>query len=195
MFSIFRPWTAIGYRWTASALDVGGATRHRARAPIYRALLWPGLTHAVLVPVVLYDILAAPANTFPRNDAMQVAVGGGPMTRTQVEQAKARITPRLFNWLASTEVGCIAFTPLDNPDDHRWQRLVPGRMVEIVDESDRPVPADKTGRVRISTAGGPTSYLNDEPATRALLQGRLLLPRRSGRHPIRWAHRVARTRH
>ena len=43
-------------------------------------------------------------------------------------------------------------------------------MVEIVDESDRLVPTGKIGRVRVSTAGGPTSYLNDEAATRAFFK-------------------------
>ena len=130
----------------------------------------------MLVPAVLATILAAPADAFPRNDTMQLAVGGGAMTRTQVEQAKARITPRLFNWLASTEAGSIAFTPVDTPEDHKWQRLVPGRVVEIVDESDRPVPTGEIGRVRVGTEGGPTGYLNDEAATRAFFKDGFFYP-------------------
>ncbi len=61
---------------------------------------------------MLAAILAAPANAFPRNDTMQLAVGAGAMTRMQVDQAKARITPRLLSYIASTETGIIAFTPL-----------------------------------------------------------------------------------
>ncbi len=171
----FPAWTAIGYRWAASPWTVGGAIVIEQRQ-FHRALLWPGLTHAVLVPVVLSTILAAPANAFPRNDALLLAVQGGPMTQAQVDQAKARITKRLFNWLASTEVGCIASTPLETPDDHRWQRLAPGHVVEIVDESYRPVPVGEIGRVRISTAGGPTNYLNDEPATRAFFKDGFFYP-------------------
>ena len=98
------------------------------------------------------------------------------MTQAEVDQAKARITKRLFNWLASTEVGCIASTHLETPDDHRWQRLAPGHVVEIVDEFDRPVPVGEIGRVRISTAGGPTNYLNDEPATRDFFKDSFFYP-------------------
>ncbi len=172
----FEAWTAAGYRWAASPWTVGGAIVIEQGCESYRALLRPGITHAVLVPAVLAAVLAAPAGAFPRNDAMQLAVGGGAMTRTQVEQVKARITPRLFNWLASTEAGGIAFTPVDTPEDHKWQRLVPGRVVEIVDESDRPVLDGEIGRVRVSTAGGPTGYLNDEAATRAFFKDGFFYP-------------------
>ena len=49
-------------------------------------------------------------------------------------------------------------------------------MVEIVDESDRPVPCGEIGRIRVSTAGGPTSYLNDETATQAFFKEGFFYP-------------------
>jgi long-chain acyl-CoA synthetase len=64
---------------------------------------------------------------------------------------------------------------------------VPGRVVEIVDEFDRPVPIGETGLVRVSTAGGPTGYINDETATRAFFKygffypGDLAMMRSDGR--------------
>ena len=82
------------------------------------------------------------------NDTMRLAVGSGATSRTQAEQAKARITSHLFHYFVSTEGGIMAFTSLDTPEDLRWHRLVPGRMVEIVDASDRPVPIGEVGRVR-----------------------------------------------
>jgi acyl-coenzyme A synthetase/AMP-(fatty) acid ligase len=130
----------------------------------------------MLTPAMLAAILAAPAGAFQRNDAMQLAVTGGTMTPSQVDQAKARITPRLFNWLGSTEAGVVALTPLDTPEDHKWHWLASGRVVEIVDESDSPVPTGEIGRVRVSTAGGPTSYLNDEAATRAFFKDGFFYP-------------------
>ena len=166
----------LGYKWAASPWSVGGATLIEQGREPYQALLRPGITHAVLNPAMLAAILAAPAGAFPRNDAMQLAVGGGAMTRTQVDQAKARITPRLINSFASTEAGIIAFTPLDTPEDLKWHRLAPGRVVEIVDEFDRPVPTGEIGRVRVSTAGGPTSYLNDEAATRVFFKDGFFYP-------------------
>jgi acyl-CoA synthetase (AMP-forming)/AMP-acid ligase II len=166
----FPPLTGAGYTWAASPWTVGGAIIIEQGRKLYQALLRPGITHAVLVPVKLAAILAAPADAFPRNDTLRLAVGGGPMTRTQVEQAKARITPRLSNLLASTEAGIIAFTAVDMPADHKWQRPAPGRVVEIVDESDRPVPAGEIGRLRVGTAGGPTGYHHNEAATQAFFK-------------------------
>jgi acyl-coenzyme A synthetase/AMP-(fatty) acid ligase len=155
---------------------VGGATLIEQGGEPYQALLRPGITHAVLSPAGLARILAAPAGAFPRNDTMQLAVVSGAMTRTQVEQARARITSRLFHHFVSAEGGIMAFTSLDTPEDQRWHRLVPGRMVEIVDASDRPVPIGEVGQVRVSTAGGPTGYLNDETATRAFFRDGFFYP-------------------
>jgi len=161
----FPAWSAAGYRWAASPWLVGGTTViDQAREP-YRALLQPGLTHAVIVPARLDPILAAPGNTFARNEALRLAVGGGALTRRQVEQAKARITPRLFSWLGSTEADGIAYTPLETAEDQRWHRLLPDRVVEIVDDFDRPVATGQVGRVRVGTADGPTGYLGNDAAT------------------------------
>jgi len=154
---------------------------------MYHALSYPGITHAVFVPSVLAQILAAPMDAFPRNDKMQVIVGGGALTQSQIDQVKARITPHLFSWFGSTEANTIAFTPLDTPEDRKWHRLVPGCVVEVVDEGDRPLPTGKIGRLRVSTAGGPTEYFHDETATRAFFKdgffytGDLVVMRSDGR--------------
>ncbi len=178
LLSVFgvRAWIGLAYKWAASPWTVGGATLIEQGHEPYQALSRPGITHAVLTPLILAAILAAPADAFPRNETLQLAVGAGAMTRSQVDQAKARITPRLFNYIASTEAGVIAFTPLETPEDHRWHRLVLGRVVEIVDESDRPVPTGEIGRMRVSTAGGPTGYLHDEAATRAFFKDGFFCP-------------------
>jgi len=97
---------------------------------------------------------------------MQLVVAGGAMTRHQVEEAKARITPRLFNALASTEASIIAYTALETREDLRWHRLLPDRVIEVVSESGRHVSPGELGRVRVSTKDGPKAYLNDEFATK-----------------------------
>jgi acyl-coenzyme A synthetase/AMP-(fatty) acid ligase len=108
---------------------------------------------------------------------LQLAVGGGTMTSSQLAQSKARITPRVFNWLGSTEAGVIAFTPLDSVEERKWHRLTPGRIIEVVDETERRVPTGKTGRLRVSTAGGwPTEYLSDEEATRSFFKDGFFYP-------------------
>jgi len=162
----FEPWTAAGYRAAANPWTVGGTTLMEYGREPYRALLNRGLTHGIVVPALLALILAAPENAFPRNDALQLAVTGGAMTRRQIEQTKARITPRLFALLGSTEVSSFAYTPLETDDDQRWHRLLPHRVVELVSDTGRPVPVGEIGRVRVSTKDVHTAYLGDEAATK-----------------------------
>jgi acyl-coenzyme A synthetase/AMP-(fatty) acid ligase len=168
--------TAVGYRWTAAPWTVGGTTLiDQGREP-YRTLLTPGITDAVVVPALLVRLLAAPANAFPRNDAMQLTVGGGGLTRRQIDETKARITHRIFNTLGSTEAGNIAYTPLETEDDLRWHQLRPERVVEVVTDSDRPVSVGEIGRLRVSTKDGPSGYLCDEAATKAYFKDGYFYP-------------------
>jgi acyl-coenzyme A synthetase/AMP-(fatty) acid ligase len=163
----FEPWTAAGYRSASNPWLVGGTTvMEHGREP-YRALLNTSITHGTIVPVLLARMLAAPANAYPRNDAMQLAVTGGAMTRRQIEQTKARITPHLFSWLGATEVSAFACTPLETEEDQRWHRLLPHRVVEIVSETGHPVSVGDVGHLRVSTKGAHTGYLGDEVTTKA----------------------------
>jgi acyl-coenzyme A synthetase/AMP-(fatty) acid ligase len=175
MFGI-SGWTTVGYRWAAAPWTVGGATFFQPGSERYLALQHPGLTHAFMNPAMLAGVLAAPEDGFPRNDVLQLFVGGGTITRAQVDQAKARITPHIFNFLAATEVGVIAVTPLDTPEDHRWHRPVPSRLVEVVDDSGRPAPAGENGLLRVGTTGGPESYIDDEAATRTFFKDGFFYP-------------------
>jgi acyl-coenzyme A synthetase/AMP-(fatty) acid ligase len=178
-FNVFNlaPWTGGGYGWPASTWTVGGAVVIEQAGQLCEALLRPEITHAVVTPPMLDEILAAPPSAFPRNEHLQLAVGGGTMTSSQLAQSKARITPRVLNWLGSTEAGVIAFTPLDTVEDRKWHRLTPGRIIEVVDETGRRVPTGKTGRLRVSTAGGwPTEYLGDEEATRVFFKDGYFYP-------------------
>jgi acyl-coenzyme A synthetase/AMP-(fatty) acid ligase len=107
---------------------------------------------------------------------MGLSVTGGTITQSQIDLAKARITPHLYNGLGATEVNSFGYTAIESPDDHRWHRLVPDVEVQIVDEFDQPVRTGEVGRVRVTTAGGPTSYLHDAEATRAFFKDGFFYP-------------------
>lgn len=161
----FGPWTGPGYKWAAAPWKFGGTTLiDQGREP-YRAFLNRRITHANCIPSLLDLILAAPETAFARNEAMLLTIGAGTMTRRQIEQAKARITPRIVAMISSTEAGTLAMTPLETEEDRRWHRLAPQRVIEIVSDSGQPVSVGEVGRLRVSTKDGPTGYLGDEPAT------------------------------
>jgi acyl-coenzyme A synthetase/AMP-(fatty) acid ligase len=187
----FGAWTGIGYNSPLSAWFVGATTViDQGREP-HMALLWPGVTHAMVFPQLLAGLLAAPEGAFPPNPAMHLSVTSGAITQAQIDQTRVRITPRIFNRVGSTEVNTFANTLLETPEDHRWHRLVAGREVQIVDDQDRPVPIGEIGLVRVSTAGGPTGYLDDPEATAAFFKdgffypGDLAVMREDGRMALR----------
>lgn len=161
----FTTWTGAGYKAQVCTWMAGGRVILHQQSPVWDALRYPGQTHAVLVPNMLAEFLAAPAGAYPRSETLQLSITGGTITQRQIDAAKARITPHLFNRLGATETSIFAFTRLDTADDHRWHLLVPGQPVEVVDEADRPVGNGQFGRVRVGTGGGPTSYMNDLEAT------------------------------
>jgi acyl-coenzyme A synthetase/AMP-(fatty) acid ligase len=166
----FGGWTGVGYKTPASAWIVGATVVVEQRPQPHLALLHPGITYATVVPAVLAAILAAPQEAFPRSQTMQLSVGGGTTTWAEIERAKARITPHVFNGLGATEVSSFAYTDLHVPEDYRWHKIAPGRVAQVVDEFDRPVPVGEVGLLRVSTKDGPTSYLYDEEATKAFFR-------------------------
>ncbi len=172
----FGGWTGVGYKSPAATWYAGGSVVLGQGLKPHLLLSHPGLTEATFVPAMLVDVLAQPDGAFPRNETMQLGVTGGSITQAQIDRAKKRITPRLFNGLGATESHVIAFTRLDTPDDHRWQTLASGSLVELVDEFDRPVPLGQIGRIRVGTVGGPTSYLYDEEATKAFFRDGFFYP-------------------
>ena len=183
----FPPWTAVGYRWAVAPWMVGGTTVMTQGHEAYKALAYPGLTHAILVPNVLAVALAASPDATPQNDGLKIIVTGGTLSRRQLAEAKTRLTPWIFNWLASTEAGGIGYTLLGDEADLRWHHLVANRVVEIVDDDDRKLPPGAVGRLRVATDDGPAGYLNDDAATREFFRngffysGDLAVMREDGR--------------
>jgi acyl-CoA synthetase (AMP-forming)/AMP-acid ligase II len=183
----FGPWTGLGYRAPMGVWLEGGAVAFSQERPPHLALRRPGLSSSPVLPGMLTEILAQPEGAFPRSETMDLRIGGGTVTWAQIEAAKARITPRVFNGLASTESHQIAMTPVKTRDDHRWHILEPTTVVELVDDLDQPVAVGRIGRIRVGTEGGPSSYLYDEEATRAFFKdgffytGDLAVMRQDGR--------------
>lgn len=161
----FPSWTGVGYRWVSAPWTVGGTTVLEQSPQLHRTLLRLKLTHAIMVPSVLEQILAAPEGAYPRNDELRLFVGGGAMTPVQIAEAQRRISPNLFNLVASTESSLIACTPVRGPEDIRRHRIAEGVRLEIVDDEHRPVPQGVVGRVRIWNPDGANAYLNNQAAS------------------------------
>jgi len=172
----FGGWTGVGHKAPSNAWTVGAIIVFHQGLEPHLVLRRQGITNSTVVPGTLAAILAQPEGAFPRSETMKLSIIGGTVTQAQIDEAKARITPNLYNGLGSTESHVIADTPLNTPDDHRWHRLVPSSIVQLVDAFDQPVPVGQVGRVRVGSQGGPTRYLDDEEATKAFFRDGFFYP-------------------
>jgi acyl-coenzyme A synthetase/AMP-(fatty) acid ligase len=172
----FPAWTSIGYKSPAAAWMSGATVFFWQHPEPHLALLRPGITHISVTPALLAAILAAPEDAFPRGETMRVSLGSGTITGAQLEEAKARISPHIFNRIGSTESATFSSTPLHTPEDQRWHMPVPGNLIEIVDEFDRPTPLGEVGRLRVSAKDAPNGYLHDEETTRAFFKDGFFYP-------------------
>jgi len=172
----FHAGTGVGYNSPVSTWLAGGAVVMAKGLERHTSLLYPGITHALLIPETLGSILAAPEGAFPHSEIMHLSVTSGAATQAQIDHARARITPHIFNRIGSTEVNSWGNTRLETEEDHRWHRIAPGRVVQVVDDLDRPVRPGEAGRVRVSTSDGPNGYLYDEEATRAFFKDGFFYP-------------------
>ena len=161
----YGPWTIAGFGIPQSTWTEGGGIIIHQDAEHHKALQNPRGTHAMLLPYYLGQVLSAPEGSFPFNETLTLYLSGGTVTASQIREAKRRVCPKVCNRLASTELGPVAITPIDDSQDHRWQAVLPGRGVEIVDEQDCAVPLGQIGQLRVSVGSGPAEYFNDPVAT------------------------------
>jgi acyl-coenzyme A synthetase/AMP-(fatty) acid ligase len=172
----FDAGTGVGYNSPVSTWLAGATVVIGKGLGMHATLLYPGITHAMVIPDLVGAILEAPEGAFPRSEIMHLSVTSGAMTRVQIDQAKARITPHIYNRVGSTEVNTWANTRLETEEDQRWHRLAPGRVLQVVDDFDRPVGPGEAGRVRVRTTSGPNGYLYDQGATKAFFKDGFFYP-------------------
>jgi non-ribosomal peptide synthetase component E (peptide arylation enzyme) len=162
----FGMWSAVGYNWPACAWSMGGAVVIDQTAQPHRSLLVEGITHALFTPGTLWDILQAPPNKMPRSESMRMFVTGGALTRALAAKAKAVLTPHLFTYTGSSEVGTWGVTSIECDEDLDWNRIHSSAELQVVDAMDRPAPFGQMGAVRVRTSDGVVGYFQDEEATR-----------------------------
>jgi fatty-acyl-CoA synthase len=164
-------WTSVGYSVALGVWSVGGAVALHAAPLTLDILRDQRLTHAILTPTMLDQILAtAPGQRLGRDD-LRVYVGGSPMSKALAEIARAELTTQLFNIVASTEAGVWCVTPIRTEEDVSLHRVLPSRTVQIVGPDDRVLPAGHEGDVRVACLPGVDGYLDDPEASAAFFRG------------------------
>ncbi|HTX48106.1 MAG TPA: class I adenylate-forming enzyme family protein [Caulobacteraceae bacterium] len=163
----FGLWTAAGYGSPPVLWSLGCAVAFHQGADKARSLDVPGLTHAMVTPALLADLMAAPEGAFRRNDDLSLRIIAGALSEDLYNRATARLTRKITTTVGSTEGGAIARTTVNSAEDLRWHKLDPDAVVEVVDENDRPLPPGKLGQLRVRQAEGVDRYINDADASAA----------------------------
>lgn len=172
----FPLFTAGGYRWPLITWSVGGTVVIQQTRELHQPLIDYPLTHVFATPLVLESIIAAAGDAPIRRDEARLLVTGGALTRAQWDQARQRITPRVYSALASTEALTLGVTPIEQADDLQWHRIHPAREVQVVDARHLPLGPGQPGVVRVRIIDGLQGYLDDEAATRAFFRDGYFYP-------------------
>jgi acyl-coenzyme A synthetase/AMP-(fatty) acid ligase len=167
----FSPWAGAGYRWPIAAWSVGGAVVCHQGRNLLRSFEIERITHAVVTPMKLEELLATPQGNIRFHPEMRLFVTGAPMTAALAAAAKSRLTPNVMNMLSCTEGGVLALTRIEGPEDLKSQVLVIGADVQIVDDVGKPLPAGQVGAMRVRIIEGLTGYLDDDASRQSFRDG------------------------
>jgi acyl-coenzyme A synthetase/AMP-(fatty) acid ligase len=169
-------WTSVGYSYPVGVWSIGSTVIIHQGPEEWRSFSVPGITHAMVTPGFLHQMLTTAPPTMPRSDRLVLMVTGGPLSIGLANLVRARLTNIIVITLGSTESGGWATTFVQGDDDLRWHRLRPDRTVEVVDEDDQPLPPNQLGQVRVLLDNSFAGYLNDPDATASFVKGRYFYP-------------------
>lgn len=161
----FATSSGTAYKVPNCVWSLGGTVVIYQEPSQHEALRVEGITSAHFTPGSLSEILQAPPNEIVRSESMHAYVAGGALPRALAAEAMARLTPHIFVTVASTEVGPWALTRIEREEDLRSHCIHPTAEVQVVDETGRPLPAGRTGAIRIRTPDMAAKYLDDDAAS------------------------------
>jgi acyl-coenzyme A synthetase/AMP-(fatty) acid ligase len=169
-------WTAAGYGIPLAIWSLGAAVIIHQGQDEHLSFATRGITHAMVTPAGMAQMLAAMPASFQRNDNLQLMVTGGQLSRGLANRIRAQLTNHIVSFLGATECGGWAMTTIESDEDLRWHRLDLRRTVEVVDENDQPLPPGRLGQVRVLLENDFTGYLNDPDATASFVKSRYFYP-------------------
>jgi acyl-coenzyme A synthetase/AMP-(fatty) acid ligase len=161
----FAPWAGTGLFSPACAWRSGGTVIFHQGKNLHRSFQIERITHAIVTPMKLEELLASPEADLRFHPELQLIVGGAPLTAALARAAKSRLTPNVIHYLTSTEGGPLALTRIEGPDDLKSHLLLPDADLQIVNDADQPLPPGNVGVIRVRPTDGLTGYWDDEEAS------------------------------
>ena len=185
----FGGWTGAHYTWPVLTWSAGGRIVIAQVADPWRSLTDRTLTHAVVTPHLLSDLLARLTGAPAAHDTMRIFVVGGVLSQAVWRDARERLRADIWSVYGSTESCHLTYTRVEAAEDLNAHRVHAADKVQVVDNGGRPSTPGQVGVVRIRT-GGVDGYLDDPQTSRAFFHrgyfypGDLAIVREDGRFSL-----------
>jgi acyl-coenzyme A synthetase/AMP-(fatty) acid ligase len=144
-----------GYQTLMSALVLGGAVCF-AGAPedVLQVMALYHVTHLVAAPFQIRAILESQTKSGLSFPALRnVMLAGGHISNALIAEVAQKLCPHVVCIYGSTELGPVALAPASalRGIEGATGFVLPGEVVEIVDDQDKAVPNGEEGTVRIKS--------------------------------------------
>ncbi len=160
----FQPSASSAGCQAAACMQAGAVLVFAPPARAWQAIAAHGVTHTVALPGMVGQWLAELPPGFARPASLRMLCTGAPVSPPLRALALQRLATSLQDLYASNEAGILATG--EALYGGGAATLLPGVRAQVVDDTDRPVPAAQAGRLRVHTACMAHSY-QDAPAASA----------------------------
>ena len=162
----FGLWSAAGSAAPLTLWHAGGAAVIDQRQNSLEHFFDYKITRAWLTPPLLTKMLDLRGDDARPVDGFDLSVGSGFLPLRLAERASRHLSRNISMGYSSTECSKIAGTTFRSEEDLYWLTPAPGRVIEFVDDDDRPCPVGQEGKVKVKlTETDCTGYLDDEETT------------------------------
>ncbi|HTS91470.1 MAG TPA: class I adenylate-forming enzyme family protein [Stellaceae bacterium] len=159
------------YHHAKACIEVGGTVvieSFRDAADVERAIGIHGITHVILWPLQLKQMLDRLPPDFARPRALTVTSFGAALVPALRKRVLERLATAIFDYYGSNESGFIAYVP--QGESGELGTPFPGVEIEIVGGDGSPLPQGRAGRIRVRSEYMASGYWNDDEATRAMFR-------------------------
>ena len=157
------------YTAAAAVLRAGGTVAwdvFESSTAIARTIAAASVTEIILLPIHLKRLLESLPADFEKPRNLTVIIIGGAAPEALRKEAMARLASEIIIGYGANEMPFI--TQMRSTSPQGIGVVLPWVQVEVVDENDRPLPANVPGRIRARTDIMATGYIDDPEATRRM---------------------------
>jgi acyl-coenzyme A synthetase/AMP-(fatty) acid ligase len=158
----------------SASLRAGGTVVLESRTTVLDAISDHAITHVILLPIYLKDLLDQMPPEFVKPRGLTVLSFGAGIAEPLRERAMARLATALGDLYGTVEVTIVS--AIWNSGAEGFGTLWPGARAEIVDERGVVVPPGVVGSIRIKTHCMATAYIDDPETTARMFRNGWFYP-------------------